>query len=58
MFKFFLINFINYFDNNVLVKNKPYGSCKVEKLIKYLKKGLTQKQYTIIGVRSGFDVFL
>lgn len=30
MFKFVLMNFIYYFDNNVLVKNKPYGSCKVE----------------------------
>lgn len=37
MFKFVLINFINYFDNNVLVKNKTYGSCKVTII---LKKGL------------------
>lgn len=57
MFKCVLITFINYFDSNDLVKNKSDGSCKVKKLLKYWKKGLTQKQYTIIGVHSGFDFF-
>lgn len=62
MFKFVLINFIKYSDNNVLVKNESYGSCKVKKLLKYCKNPFLFDTKTMYDwnvqlgfVHSGFD---